>query len=116
MAQDKQRPNGEAASPPRIPPFLGSGWHHLDPEGAEEVQKANLERAEEDKALDLDIAATFATAQGQRVFKWLWQATVMQPTFDGSLPMDRAVPWGFAREGQNSIVRELRTRMERANG
>ena len=115
MAQDKPL-NGEDAAPPRIPPFLGSGWHHLDPEGAEQVQKQNLEAVEQDRELDRDILATFSTAAGRRVFEWLWQATVMQPTFNGQLPMDRAVPWGFAREGQNSIVRDLRMRMERANG
>jgi hypothetical protein len=64
--------------------------------------------------INQDILACFSTPAGKRVFSWLWQGTITQPTFNANLGYEVGVGWGFAREGQNTLVRELQSRMEAA--
>jgi hypothetical protein len=53
------------------------------------------------------FAKCFATTDGQRVLEFLRTKTIEQPTF---IPGADA-SYGFAREGQNAIVREIELRV-----
>lgn len=59
--------------------------------------------------IDILIARTFSTEEGRQVLAWLRQVTIETPAW---VPGQEA-SYGFAREGQNSIVREIERRMER---
>lgn len=59
--------------------------------------------------LDLAFVRCFSTEAGQEVLEYLRGVTVDQPSwYPGEDPSH-----GFAREGQNSIVREIMKRVER---
>ena len=60
--------------------------------------------------LDRMFAKTFATQAGKRVLTYLRRTTIEQPTW---YPGEDA-SHGYAREGQNSIVREIERRIDRA--
>jgi hypothetical protein len=57
-------------------------------------------------------ARVFNTEDGQKVLKHLRAVTIEQPTF---IPGESA-SYGYCREGQNSMVREIEKRIERARG
>tara|TARA_R110000787_G_scaffold167621_5_gene280568 strand:+ start:2645 stop:2905 length:261 start_codon:yes stop_codon:yes gene_type:complete len=54
----------------------------------------------------------FNTEDGQKVLKHLRAITIEQPSF---IPGESA-SYGYCREGQNSIVREIEKRVQRARG
>lgn len=59
--------------------------------------------------IDLKFVRCFSTEAGQEVLEYLKSVTIDQPTwYPGEDPSH-----GFAREGQNSIVREIIKRIER---
>lgn len=60
--------------------------------------------------IDILIARTFSTEEGRQVIAWLRQVTIEVPSW---VPGQEA-SYGYAREGQNSLVREIERRMERA--
>ena len=100
----------------KIPPFLGSGWFHLEEQGQDLLEEQRAEQQAREDELNNDIRQTFTSPHGKRVFEWLWRKTIMQPTFLGHLGMDKGTAMGFAREGQNSLVMDLKRRIDRANG
>jgi hypothetical protein len=57
-------------------------------------------------------ARVFNTEEGQKVLKHLRAITIEQPVF---IPGEEA-SYGFCREGQNSLVREIEKRIARARG
>lgn len=59
------------------------------------------------------IHATFSTPSGKEVLSWLRENTIEAGTWLSSLPYEKAVAHGFAREGQNSLVRDIELRMKR---
>lgn len=82
-------------------------------EGWEGLRAADNEQAKktQDKQFDLDICFVrcFSTGEGQKVLEYLESVTLDQPAwYPGEDPSH-----GFAREGQNSIVREIKKRIER---
>tara|TARA_R100000951_G_scaffold9115_1_gene8177 strand:- start:15527 stop:15775 length:249 start_codon:yes stop_codon:yes gene_type:complete len=66
---------------------------------------------EKKEAEDIDIIITkvFSTRDGAKVLSYLKQITIDQPTW---YPGEDA-SHGYAREGQNSIVRDIFKRIER---
>ena len=60
--------------------------------------------------IDILMARTFSTEEGRQVLAWLRQMTIEVPSW---VPGQEA-SYGYAREGQNSLVREIERRMERA--
>tara|TARA_R100000742_G_C4221482_1_gene45152 strand:+ start:282 stop:542 length:261 start_codon:yes stop_codon:yes gene_type:complete len=54
----------------------------------------------------------FTTVEGQKVLEHLRAITIEQPSF---IPGESA-SYGYCREGQNSIIREIQKRIERARG
>jgi hypothetical protein len=65
---------------------------------------------EEIDELDKMYLQAFATEAGQKVLRQLRMQTIEQPTW---YPGEDA-SHGFAREGQNSLVREIERRIKRA--
>jgi hypothetical protein len=60
--------------------------------------------------LDKLFLRVFSTRDGKKLLTHLRQTTIEQPTwFPGEDPSH-----GFAREGQNSLVRDIERRMQRA--
>lgn len=83
---------------------MRDGWDNLFSE-AESILP--VEQKQDDT--DLQFVRCFSTEAGQEVLEYLKSVTVDQPTwYPGEDPSH-----GFAREGQNSIVREIIKRIER---
>jgi len=80
------------------------GWDALDVPDPEDRRKP--EQQKEDMARI--CAAVFSTPEGQKVMAWLRSRTIEQPSW---YPGEDA-SHGFAREGQNSIVRQLEQMIE----
>jgi hypothetical protein len=85
---------------------MKQGWdgiEFLDVKPKNETKDTELET---NKA----FARTFETEEGKKVLQFLINKTLQQPTWipggDNS--------YGYAREGQNSIIREIQQRIERA--
>ena len=66
-----------------------------------ETDQANLDKA---------IAKTFASPSGKIVMKWLQETYLSQPTWAPGFTTD----YGFFREGQNTLIREITMRIMRA--
>ena len=83
------------------------GWDGLETDDAPIViHDVNLQRD-----LDIVFKRTFDTEAGKKVLAPLKASTVDQPAWlPGAEPS-----FGYAREGQNSIYREIEQRIKRAN-
>jgi hypothetical protein len=83
--------------------MMAEGW-----EGLREAEPKK--QASEENEIDLLITRVFSTEDGVKLLEWLRSITIEQPTwYPGEDPSH-----GFAREGQNSLVRELERRIKRA--
>lgn len=83
--------------------MMAEGW-----EGLREAEPKK--QASEENETDLMITRVFSTEDGVKLMDWLRSITIEQPTwYPGEDPSH-----GFAREGQNSLVRELERRIKRA--
>jgi len=81
------------------------GWESLRQADNEQFQKQKIAHDE----LDLLFVRCFSTEAGAEVLDYLKSMTLDQPSwYPGEDPSH-----GFAREGQNSIVREIMRRIER---
>jgi len=78
----------------------------LDEQGIEHKEFINVVE------LNRLYARVFNTEDGQKVLKHLRAITIEQPAF---IPGEVA-SYGYCREGQNSLVREIEKRIERARG
>ena len=81
------------------------GWDEINANADKDNKKLH------DKQLDLDrlYKKTFRTPEGQKVLEHLESITLEQPCW---IPGQNH-SLGYAREGQNSIVREIKKRLER---
>jgi hypothetical protein len=83
--------------------MMEEGWEGL--RSPEIIQKGAS-----DNEIDLMVTRVFSTDDGIKLLAWLRATTIEQPTwFPGEDPSH-----GYAREGQNSLVRELERRIKRA--
>ncbi len=81
------------------------GWESLRPADNEQLSQNKIAHDE----LDLMFVRCFSTEAGAEVLDYLKSMTLDQPSwYPGEDPSH-----GFAREGQNSIVREITRRIER---
>lgn len=83
-----------------------------DPWGPIDDQpKMSPEDLERDLQLSRDFYSTFSTEAGERILKY-WEAyTVNMPTWVPNISDGQ----GHWREGQNSIIREIKYRMNKEN-
>tara|TARA_R110002110_G_scaffold41097_5_gene130959 strand:+ start:1281 stop:1529 length:249 start_codon:yes stop_codon:yes gene_type:complete len=68
--------------------------------------------AEASSEIDKAFGQCFSTAAGKKVLAHLRKSTVEQPTWFAG----EDASYGYAREGQNSLVREIERRIARAHG
>jgi len=79
-----------------------SGWEELEP-----MNVVAIDRKKED--LDILIARTFSTENGQKVLAWLREAYLENPSWQPGAESS----FGFFREGQNSVIRDIEKRIKR---
>tara|TARA_R110000803_G_scaffold118970_2_gene187274 strand:+ start:65 stop:325 length:261 start_codon:yes stop_codon:yes gene_type:complete len=84
-------------------------WDELSLTGEQELDHLDYVDPQELNRLYYTV---FTTEEGQRVLQHLRAITVEQPSF---IPGESA-SYGYCREGQNSIIREIQKRIERARG
>lgn len=77
-------------------------WDDLEP---------NVTIPEDRKRDDLDIliARTFSTEEGQKVLAWLRETYLENPSWQPGAESS----FGFYREGQNAVVRDIEKRIKR---
>jgi len=80
-----------------------AGWDDL--EGSEEFEP-------DQKGVDLNLmfARTFGTDEGKRVLAWMREFYLEQPCWQPGT--DQSL--GVFREGQNSVIRDIETRIRKA--
>jgi len=79
-----------------------SGWEELEP-----MNVVAIDRKKED--LDIMIARTFSTENGQKVLAWLREQYLENPSWQPGAESS----FGFFREGQNSVIRDIEKRIKR---
>jgi hypothetical protein len=80
-----------------------AGWDDL--EGSQEFEP-------DQKGVDLNLmfARTFGTDEGKRVLAWMREFYLEQPCWQPGT--DQSL--GVFREGQNSVIRDIETRIRKA--
>ena len=82
------------------------GWEGVEAEPPQAPAYLETEQAEIDKA----ISRLFSTGDGEKVMKHLERAYLSQPCWAPGFSTD----YGFFREGQNTLIREIKARISRA--
>ena len=83
------------------------GWDGVDAS----IEPIRLKNMDLQRDLDFQFQRCFTSEAGKKVLEHLRSITIEQPAWvPGAEPS-----YGYAREGQNSIVREIEQRMRRAN-
>ena len=83
------------------------GWDGLD----SNVAQCRISDDDIQRRLDIVYRKCFQTQEGKEVLEHLKQITLDQPCWVPGADSS----YGYAREGQNSIVREIQQRIRRAN-
>ena len=82
-----------------------NGW-----EGIDVLDEKSIASKDNQLELDKAFARTFETEEGRKCLDFLIRRTIDQPTWVPGGDSSH----GYVREGQNSVVREIKMRMERA--
>lgn len=84
----------------------------------DEISQPDLSRVEEaqKKAYEENIhfLTTFSTPSGKIVLEWLTKHTLDTPTWWPDADYNKTVANGFFREGQNCLVRQLKSKINQA--
>lgn len=90
----------------------------LDALDAEQQESSNEEQARQ-QSINANFGKCFNSPSGKKVLEYLSRMTVEQPTWvpsAGALDGESTIHHGFVREGQNSIVREITSRVNQSKG
>jgi hypothetical protein len=79
-------------------------------EGWDGIELADKKPIDEQEDLDILYKRTFTSEEGKRVLEHLKNKTIEQPTWVPGSGHELA----YAREGQNSVVKDIIRRIERA--
>ena len=79
-----------------------------------EEKTAQQQLAEKNQEINLLYAKTFSTAVGQKCLDHLISTTIDQPVIQVSEGFS-GIMIGYTREGQNALVRKIKTRVANAN-
>ena len=90
----------------RIRSINDIGWDGVDATPALKFENKDLQQE-----LDFLFSRTFSTEAGKKVLEHLISITLDQPSWVPGADSS----YGFSREGQNSLVREIKQRMKRAH-
>ena len=93
---------------PDIIDISAPGWEGVNAEQPLPPPQSDTEQG----ALDRALAHIFDGPDGERVLEWLTSAYLMQPCWAPGYDTD----FGFYREGQNTLIREMLMRANRARG
>lgn len=92
------------------------GWVNpldsFDPEDAADDPEREA-RIDAERQLDNDIHRTFSRGAGRNVLQWLARLQDA-PTFDPTRGFEHGAAYGFWREGQNDLYRQIVRRMQQA--
>ena len=83
------------------------GWDGLDAD----IEPLKINNFDAQTEIDLQYARCFNSDAGKKVLEHLRGMTIEQPAW---MP-GADVSYGYSREGQNSIVREIELRIRRVN-
>lgn len=79
--------------------------------GGEQPDRLQLEAAEQKEyEINHHFERAFSTPSGKKVLEWLTLHTLDTPTWWPGKPTD----YGFFREGQNGLVRQIKSKIEKA--
>ncbi len=81
-----------------------------NPESKAQIKKAE-EAANEVNSLFL---TAFSTPSGKKVLEWLITHTLDCPTWWPGDSYDKSIANGFFREGQNSLIRQIKAKIKQA--
>ena len=83
--------------------------------GEEKPDKSQIEAAKvKEYEMNVHFLKTFSTPSGKEVLQWLISHTLDTPTWWPNADYDKAVANGFFREGQNSLVRQVKAKIQQA--
>tara|TARA_B100001094_G_scaffold291443_1_gene309869 strand:- start:33 stop:317 length:285 start_codon:yes stop_codon:yes gene_type:complete len=83
-----------------------AGWDGVNAESPLPVRYNESEQAE----IDRTLARVFETEDGQKIMQWLVESYLLKPCWTAGYDQS----FGHHREGQNTLIRELQTRANRA--
>lgn len=82
----------------------------------EELTQINTDNVDAHNKKEMDINdkiyLIFNSKEGKDVLAWLIENTIHSATWMSSLSYEKAIAHGFAREGQNALVRDLLNRID----
>ncbi|MDJ0950909.1 MAG: hypothetical protein QNJ94_18515 [Alphaproteobacteria bacterium] len=78
-------------------------------QSAERLERQRQEWQEAEEELNGAIARMLSSADGRVVRSWLARLRDA-PTFDAAMGTINGAAWGFFREGQNNLLREMERR------
>jgi hypothetical protein len=94
--------------------WLAKGWAGLNdtPTPTEQVAQEKAERHMESEQAESEVqkmalVTCFRGAYGIAALRYLRDKTIEQPCFNPEVKGENAIYYGFFREGQNSIIREI---------
>ena len=82
------------------------GWDGVNAENPLPLEYSHSQQAEVDRS----IKRILESDDGQRMMEWLTESYLLQPTWAPGYQTD----FGYFREGQNTLIREIQTRALRA--
>lgn len=89
--------------------FTKLNFDNMDfaPQLADDHRTAMQEASNEYVELAKAFEKTFSTPSGKKVMKHLKELTLERCTWQPDVGMNVAIPTGFAREGQNALMRNI---------
>ncbi len=78
-----------------------------------DVAQVELARQKEYET-DVLFLTAFSTPSGKKVLEWLISHTLDTPTWWPDADINKATANGFFREGQNSLMRQVKAKIQRA--
>jgi hypothetical protein len=83
-----------------------AGWDDIDAIPTADVKEVTTKREE----LDRLAKRVFSTEDGQKLLKWMREVYLENPSWQPGADNS----YGYWREGQNAVVRDLEARIRRA--
>ena len=85
-------------------------WQSINEPDLSQIEESEAKRYE----LNHQFRECFESPAGKVVLEWLISHTLDTPTWFPSADYDKSVANGFFREGQNSLIRQIKHMIEQA--
>lgn len=83
-----------------------AGWDDIDAMPTVDVTEVTTKREE----LDRLVKRVFSTEDGQKLLKWMQEVYLENPSWQPGADNS----YGYWREGQNAVIRDIEARIRRA--